>query len=103
MSLIRHTKVHWNTHTKTTNNSNKTPNDYNAKTNIYDNEGTTINISPRLNSHQHKQVTELLLQFIHTFTTDYPKLNKATIQPREILMKPNYNDPKSGLGTFQLQ
>uniref|UniRef100_A0A2S2QEP6 RNA-directed DNA polymerase n=1 Tax=Sipha flava TaxID=143950 RepID=A0A2S2QEP6_9HEMI len=61
---------------------------------IYDKEGTLINISTNLNLVEHKQVIELVKEYLHLFTTDTSKVRPANIEPCEIKMKPNYKDPK---------
>lgn len=64
------------------------------KETIKDKEGTTINISPYLELHEHIQVTSLLKKYIHLFTSDTSKVKPANIEPCEIPMKHNYKDPK---------
>jgi len=61
---------------------------------IHDNEGTLINISANLSLIEHKQVIELLKDYLHLFTTDTSKVGPANIEPCQIKMKPNYKDPK---------
>jgi len=64
------------------------------KETIKDYEGTLINISANLNLIEHKQVTELIKEYLHLFTTDTSKVKPANIEPCQIRMKPNYKDPK---------
>lgn len=65
-----------------------------SKQTIADSEGTHLNISDNLSLEQHKQVVNLLQEFIHLFTTDTSKVKPANIKPCEIKLKPNFKDPK---------
>lgn len=72
--------------------SNQTHN--RKQTNNYKFEGTHLNVSNNLSLEQHKQVFNLLQEFIHLFATNTSKVKPAIIDPCEIKLKLNYTDPK---------
>lgn len=81
-------------HTNTFTNDNSNSLIQSSKINIYDAEGTQINISPNLNLNEHTLVINLLRQFIHLFSSDFSNLKVANVQPCEIPLRPNCTEPK---------